>query len=391
MAFGVGIGILAAYHQFKLPPALPLLFQQYAYPRVLAGGFMSVYALTGLFLSVAIGARLSREGPGRLLLGALVLLVAGSGLGLAVPASGAVMLASRLLEGVSFAVLAVVGSVVATASAVGRDRIIAVALWTTWIPAGQVASSLLAIPLVGAGQWRPLWWAGLVGTGAVAVWGWLLRIDRRPGARGGGRVGDDAGVARTGEVGTARGSLLTLATGLFALWTMQYLAFMSWLPQYLVEARGVTPGNAALVYLLPPVLIVGFNVAAGAMLRAGIPLGVLLPGSILVQAAVWLLMPVLDSMTSGILALLAYGIAGGITPTCLFALPNAILGDGAARGFAAILTGRNLGALVGPILLAQAVVTWGSWNVLAPLFGGVCLLAVGVGAILCRRLEEGGT
>lgn len=98
MAFGVGIGVLTAYHQFKLPPALPLLFQQYAYPRVLAGGFMSVCALTGLFLSVAIGARLSREGPGRLLLGALALLVASSGLGLAVPASGAVMLASRLLE-----------------------------------------------------------------------------------------------------------------------------------------------------------------------------------------------------------------------------------------------------------------------------------------------------
>ncbi len=390
VAFGVSLGVLAAYQQFKLPPALPLLFEQYAYPRVLAGAFMSVYALTGLLFSVAIGARLGREGPKRLLRGAFALLVAGNLVALAAPGLGGVMLAGRLLEGLAFAVLAVVGGVLATDSAVGRDKLIAVALWATWIPLGQVLSSVLAIPLVGAGLWRPLWWAGLLATAAIAGAGrWLgIGSDRtQVGCLHGTRP--DAGPVRAeGAETRARKRSLLLAAGLFALWTMQFLAFMSWLPQFLVEARGFAPGRAALVYLFPPLLIVGFNLATGVMLRSGVPLGRLLPGSIAVQAGVWLLLPVLGPGVSGALALVAYGITCGITPTCLFALPNAILGDGqgASRGFAAILTGRNLGALIGPMLLAQAVTLFGGWNVLAPLFGGLCIAAVATATVLCRRL-----
>lgn len=55
--FGVGIAAFAAYQQFKLPVVLPVLLERYGYDRVLAGGFMSVYALTGLVLSVWSGCR----------------------------------------------------------------------------------------------------------------------------------------------------------------------------------------------------------------------------------------------------------------------------------------------------------------------------------------------
>jgi len=49
---GTLLGVLAAYQQFKLPPVLPLLVQQYGYGRILAGAFMSIYAVLGLLLSV---------------------------------------------------------------------------------------------------------------------------------------------------------------------------------------------------------------------------------------------------------------------------------------------------------------------------------------------------
>lgn len=45
--FGLAIAVVAAFQQFKLPPALPLMIDRYGYDRVLAGGFMSVFALAG--------------------------------------------------------------------------------------------------------------------------------------------------------------------------------------------------------------------------------------------------------------------------------------------------------------------------------------------------------
>lgn len=390
VAFGVTLGVLAAYQQFKLPPALPVLFRLYGYDRVLAGGFMSIYALTGLLFSVAIGRSLARRGPTGLLIGAFGLLLGGNALALGLARLGWVMLLSRLLEGLAFSILAVVGGVVATTSAVGRDRLIAVGLWTTWIPLGQVASSLLAAPVTGAGLWRPLWWVAMLGTLAVAMWGRVLGVGVRRAARGPASVRPESGAQPAACRRPGREKLLLLSAGLFSLWTTTYLAFMSWLPQYLVEAQGLSPGKAAFVYLLPPALVVAFNLVAGALLRAGAGLGLLLTGSIGVQAAVWFLIPVLGAGPSGVLALLAYGISCGVTPTCLFALPGAILGDGsgASHGFAVIMTGRNLGALIGPVLLAQVVALAGSWNVVAPVFGAICLAAVGVAAAIGWRLAR---
>jgi hypothetical protein len=56
VAFGLALLVLAAYQQLKLPPGLPILLEQYDYGRALAGGFMSIYAVCGLALSVRLGA-----------------------------------------------------------------------------------------------------------------------------------------------------------------------------------------------------------------------------------------------------------------------------------------------------------------------------------------------
>ena len=49
VALGLGLGTLAAYHFFKLPPVLPVLLELYDYGMFAAGGFMSIYAIIGPF------------------------------------------------------------------------------------------------------------------------------------------------------------------------------------------------------------------------------------------------------------------------------------------------------------------------------------------------------
>ena len=52
------------------------------------------------------------------------------------------------------------------------------------------------------------------------------------------------------------------------------------------------------------------------------------------------------------------------------------------------MTGRNLGVLIGPILLAQVVKSSGAWTATWPLFGALTTLALALGATLARRLAR---
>ncbi len=88
IGFGHTLASFAAYQQFKLPPALPVLLETYHYDRALAGAFMSVYAVAGLLLSMVFGRLLARRGPLAPTLGALGLSVLGNLLILWSPENG---------------------------------------------------------------------------------------------------------------------------------------------------------------------------------------------------------------------------------------------------------------------------------------------------------------
>ena len=166
---------------------------------------------------------------------------------------------------------------------------------------------------------------------------------------------------------------------------------LTWLPQYLVDARGLDTQETILVYALPILLVLVFNVAGGYMLRAGVPLAPLLAFSLVLQAAVWFLLPSFDDLAFGLAGLVVFGIAAGISPTCLFAAPALILGPSNAGGsaFGVIMTGRSSGVLLGPILLPPVLLAMGAWRGIGPIFGGVSLAAafvtLGLFVILARR------
>ena len=63
-------------------------------------------------------------------------------------------------------------------------------------------------------------------------------------------------------------------------------------------------------------------------------------------------------------------------------------GRGGAGAFAILMTGRNLGVLVGPVLLANSVALVGDWRWVWPLFGGLTLAAALAAAELARRLAR---
>jgi len=381
VAFGLSLAWFAAFQMFKLPPVLPVLLEAYGYDLVLAGGFMSVYAVAGLLLSFGSGRRIARGGWHRPLLGALVALAAGNVLGLAWPHSGWVMLVARALEGVGFAVLAIIGPTLANRQAAARHLPLVIGATAAWIPIGQLVAALLAPVAIAVHGWQSLWVTSLLGCLLFAAWS--LRMPKDGAAPA---VRDAA--ADTALTRRRSRRILALTAGLFCLWAGQYFAFMTWLPEYLVAAHGLGLTAALAGYSLPVGVLILFNLVTGILLRYGVSLGVLLVTSLSLQVAVWWLSALSPEGWGGLAALVVYGLGAGITPVCLFAMPSHVAGQGraAATAFGVIMTGRNVGVLFGPILLAEALRTSGSWALASPVFGAVTTLALLIGLYLAHAL-----
>jgi predicted MFS family arabinose efflux permease len=382
---GLGLAYFGAYQLFKLPVVLPILLTEYGYDRSLAGGFMSVYAAAGLVLSVWIGRRIGQFGPFKPVSTALVLMILANLATLINPASGLLVLCCRAVEGAAFAVLAISGPVLANRFAGPRALPIVIGLTAMWIPTGQLTAALLASASLDSVGWQLLWHVGVVGSLLFAVW--CHRFHSTHPAAQADRSGT---AAKSPPLDTRRRRLLLLSSVIFLLWSGQYFAYMTWLPQYVIEVHGTSLNGALFSYLMPVVMLMIFNVVTGFWLRSGLRVGLLLTCAMSGQLAVWCLLPWTTSTAAGVVSLLVYGISAGIVPVCLFAMPSTLLGAGVNTGaaFGVIMTGRNIGVLIGPILVAQLFKTIGSWDLAAPVFGLCTAAALTLSIVLARQLQR---
>ncbi len=348
VGLGVALGAFSAYQQFKLPPILPDFLARYPHDPVTAAGFMSVYALIGLLVSAPIGRRLDQY-MGRGVTALFILTVIGITVALIAPQSGPAMLGARAIEGLAFAFGAIAGPAIAVGAAHPKDLPLVAGLIAGWIPIGQILAALLALVL----GWRGLWIVGLVAAVPMAIWAHLL-LGQEKGPRAAER-------AAPRQPDAAERRRLLLAASVFLLWSSQYFAFMTWLTQYLTGTLALSRTASVLAYLTPVVVLLGFNIVTGIGLRHRLPLVPALIAALVAQAAIWLAQPWLDGAL-GILGLVVYGMGAGVTPTCLFHMPHAIAhvrpggrpGGGAAF-FGILMTGRNIGVFIGPILLAWLI------------------------------------
>jgi MFS family permease len=421
VSFGLALSCFVAFQQFKLPPVLPALLQEFHYPLSLAASFMSIYALVGLIASVPLGLWLKRRGyrPG-LLLG-IASAAVGLVLALALARFGIALLLSRGLEGLTYAIFAIAGPAIATSSARLRDLPVVTGLLAGWIPIGQIGAGLLALAIPGwslpdwnlaLAGWQVIWLIALALTVLLGLFCWTYPHQINVGTRESpaktpASVMPDtvaADIAPKADVTASRTSAAgrlpdLFAAGIFLVWSAQYFAFMTWLTQFLIEQHHLQPQQATLVYLLPVVVLLGFSVLTGWALGQGLKLMPALLISLVLQGLVWALNPFLDGAL-GIIALLVYGICAGVIPACLFHLPHHIAAHrhhgpnakgktvkAGPEAFATLMTGRNIGVLCGPVMLPQLMIWFNDWNKAALAMAVVtwagALLAFG----LVRRLR----
>ncbi|MBT4906664.1 MAG: MFS transporter, partial [Rhodospirillaceae bacterium] len=275
VSYGIVLGFVAAYFQFKVPPVLPVMFDLYAYDTIVAGGFMSIFAIAGMLISVRVGRAIRRDGAQRYLMAAFGLMLAGTALGLAFPESGSVMLTSRLIEGFGAAVLAVCMPAFANMSAGPGHLPIIIAAQATWIPVGQLVANLVAQPSVASNFWQPVWWFGAAATVAVALWTfWIIRRGSVPGvAHVRAASANEDGTAPTAThapLTSKETRALWVAAVLFFLWQAQFMGYFTWLPVYLVDVRNFTADGAVQINQIPVVVLLVFSLIGGMILKTGV-------------------------------------------------------------------------------------------------------------------------
>lgn len=375
VSYGIVLGFVAAYFQFKVPPVLPVMFDIYGYNTIVAGGFMSIFAIAGMLISVRVGRAIRRDGAQRYLMAAFGLMLAGTVLGLAFPESGMVMLTSRLIEGFGAAVLAVCMPAFANMSAGPGHLPIVIAAQATWIPVGQLVANIVAQPSVAIDIWQPVWWFGGFATIAVALWTWwIIRRGTVPGVAHirTARAGDDNAPAQPTHAPLTSKEIraLWVAASLFFLWQAQFMGYFTWLPVYLVDVRAFSADGAVLINQIPVIVLLVFSLIGGMVLKTGVSVIKLLTFALALQAVGWAMIPFAGTPVIGLASLVVWGIAAGLTPTSLWALPSTLVGGHRAGtdAFAVVLTGRYLGILAGPLIAAGMFELTGDWITVAYTF-----------------------
>ena len=360
VALALTAGYVVGLQVGKVPPALPMLQAELGLPRVIAGLIASSFYAIGAAFGVAGGLLIDRLGVRRAIVaGCAVMALASLAGGLA--GSGTQLLAARVVEGFGFATLTVAAPKLIVA-ATGTDmRRFALGAWGTYMPIGMALSLVIATGLLGSIGWRGLWFlnAGLIllfllaFAQATAPRRWQV-----PTATG--ATADGAGVRAT----LARPGPWLFGV-CFVLFSIQWLALMTWLPTFLIETQGRSlAGSALLTALIVSVTALG-AVAGASLMHRGAARWLLIGTAYVAMGvcAAALFAPFTPEPAKIPLAL-CFALFGGL-------LPAACLEGGAAHapsqaqvatasGFVA--QGAALGSVLGPPLLAAVTGAFGDWS-----------------------------
>ncbi|MBU9131712.1 MFS transporter [Burkholderia multivorans] len=351
--------IVSALHVGKATIALPSLQQQFGGSLASLSAIMSVFPFVGVFGGIAAGLLVRRWGDRRLLIAGLVALGVASVAGAAAD-SFAVLLATRVAEGVGFVIVVVAAPAVLNRVTPPASRTVVFGLWSTFMPAG-IALSMVVGPLLGG--WRSGWVAAAVLTFAAAA---ALPMTTSAGAR------DDAHAQRVGAalrdaVASRATTLLALA---FATYNVQFFAAMTFLPVFLMQRLGVSVGAAGLVAAAIVASCVIGNLTAGWLLARGARPGIVMAAtSVAIGAAgAGLFAAATPAPVAVALGFAFSAIAGLLPATILACAPMSVPSPSLAPlGIGWVVQGNYLGQVIGPLAIGTIVGAVG-WS------GGIALM-----------------
>ncbi|MDP8998203.1 MAG: MFS transporter [Pseudomonadota bacterium] len=376
-------GLVAAMQFAKVSPIMDVIGVDLHLSLVAAGFAVSILGMIGIVFAISMGNIVGSLGLRR---GILVALIGGSliaVLGSAAP-NGVTFLISRLCEGFSHLLIVICAPALMAAHANSRDRPIALALWGCFFGLGFAITSAVAPHIV------PLWgWRGLLLSHAslMMLVALLIIFTVRPldVDKGHGNLPRLQTLIQA-HVNVYRSGPPLLLALTFCCYTILFLAVLTFLGRYLIEARHWSISQTGAFQALVALISLGFTLSAGFLIRLGVSLfvGVTTAFTLLALSGVALftdVMPELSLIPTMLLMMASFGLLPGFVfasvPTMA---PTPFL---TSLTYGAIAQFGNVGTFLGTPIFAAAYKSFG-WNGGAVFVGMVGL----IGIVLTAKLRH---
>lgn len=176
--------------QLKIPPVMGMVSEGLGVSIGQTAWLMSLFTLAGILLAIPSAAILNKVGAKRLLLFLMVCVAVGNFMG-AAAGNFALMLVSRAIEGIAFAMIITVSVFIINAAFADGGGGSAIGVYNTFAPLGSFLTLNACLPIAAAlGGYQSLWViVGVLGVVCILLVAFVLRVpEPSGGGAGGGRV-----------------------------------------------------------------------------------------------------------------------------------------------------------------------------------------------------------
>jgi MFS family permease len=367
------ISVAAPLNQFKAPPVMPLLIGQFKLNMASAGMLMSVFSIAGCLLALPSGAILQKIGLRRTGILSGLFIILGSLLGVYADTANSLLL-SRTLEGAGMAVIGVAAPVSLAMWFPPRQRGIAIGIWSAWVSVGVTTVMNIAPRLTGTeGVWKNVWWFG---TG-FALFAMLLYalLFRNPGLREGQQSEADArmSLGQQFRAIVVMRDVWLVCIALFGF-NVIILSMGTFFPTYLMQVRGMSPGDAGFYGSIANMVIILSSPLGGWLSdRLGIRKPIF--SCCLCLVALWWIFAFRVPNAAVPFMMIGLGLAAGpIVTTIVTIMPDVVKKPvlfGVSIAFQQLF--HHLGEFVGPVFFGSLIDHLG-WINAAYIMAPVCLI-----------------
>ncbi|MGI9410165.1 MAG: MFS transporter, partial [Hyphomicrobiaceae bacterium] len=228
VVIAVAAGYAVCFQLGKVPAALPLIGAEFGLSLWQRGVIVSSLSVLTAVSGIFIGLWANRYQAERTAVLALAIAV-GAGVAGSYATDFMALLVTRLVEGLGYILAMAALPAVVSANAAPDDRPLALAFWGSTVPGGMAVlmlSSPLLMESAGLG-WRGLWIVTAAAIGAIAI---LFFVSVRPQP-----AGKRVTAPPLADLKHAVRFSTVALVGLFILYSVQFLAVISFLPTLLVE------------------------------------------------------------------------------------------------------------------------------------------------------------
>ncbi|MCK2094812.1 CynX/NimT family MFS transporter [Thauera aromatica] len=387
------VGIGAALHVGKLPPAIPVLREALGVTLLQAGFLLSLVQFAGMALGLLAGIAVEGLGLRRSMLIGLSVLALASAAGAVAP-DAPMLLGLRAVEGFGFLLTVLPAPALLRALVPPQRLALYLGMWGGYMGIGTALALFCAPWVMAAVGWQG-WWSLLAASSiGLALWlRWSVPSDRSRRA-----AAPAVAIAPATDDWRQRLRLTLSSSGpwlvalCFAMYSSQWLGVVGFLPS-IYDQAGLGSGlGGALTALVCLVNVVG-NVAAGRLLHRGIAARQILHGAFVSMALGTVV--AFGSAFDGLfvvryVAVLLFSAIGGLIPGALFSL--AVQVAPSERTVSATVGWMqqcsSTGQFLGPPLIAWVAALSGGWQWTWAVTGAASLCGLVLASLIARQIRK---